>query len=332
MEIIVKQDIATVDSMTNEDASFPKENMITLIPGQQTKATGTSTTIGMSAEGTSIAFHNCYAVSGTVTVKDNVTAIKTTGVNLSITATSVITRSSGSFISEGYTATDPIFLKGFTADNNNGFFTIAAGGVAALTLTVDEITLTTEGSAASRTIIDMVDPQVDAAALQFNTTLNFSILAIGVTNTKPDVWYDFGRQFSDCTIKLTMLGGTGITPVKLGLVQAGYKIFFGRSQYGFTDGRKDLSITTQTTSGSYSSTTRAILREPQGTVVATLEHVHSMSVWLDAQNQFGYSMKYTKGAKYQEDSVIFAFLATPPAFKRDSPEGFEYNIRMKEIK
>jgi len=72
MEIIVKQDIATVDSMTNEAASFPKENMITLIPGQQTKATGTSTTIGMTAEGTSIAFHNCYAVSGTITVKDMV--------------------------------------------------------------------------------------------------------------------------------------------------------------------------------------------------------------------------------------------------------------------
>jgi len=331
MQIITEQFAETVDSMTNEDSSFPKENMITLRPGDVSKATGQSTTIGLTAQGNTAAFHNVYAVSGTITIKDNVGAVKTTGVNLSITATSTITRASGSFVAEGYTAGDEIFLKGFTNDANNGFFTIAGGGVAASTLTVTATSLVTEGSASGRSIINMENPEVDGAELHFVTKLTPTMAATGLTNSNVDVWYEFERYFSDCTVKLTLTGSSVYDPVHIGLVMIGFNTSFGRSQFGFRFGRQDLSIRTKTSSGSTANTTRPIIRQPQGTVSCEKQHAHNLQLWFDSQNQFGHSMKFTKDVNYHEDIVIFGFLPVPPVLRREKPLHLEYNVRAEEI-
>jgi len=65
-----------------------------------------------------------------------------TGTNISFTSPSTITRGSGSFLDDGFLDGQSLTING--SDDNDGYYTINT--VAALTITVDETTITTDGS------------------------------------------------------------------------------------------------------------------------------------------------------------------------------------------
>lgn len=325
MDIIRYQRFNSVDSMTNENNSFPMENAITQNPGQLAKATTTSTVLGLTGRGSAIALFNVTATTGVLTVVDNDEAIKTTGVNLSITTTSTITRASGSFSDDGYNSGDEIFLKGFTNEENNGFFTVDTVGTT--TMTVTETSFVTESAASGRSIINMKAKVVDEQTLYFWSFKSWTEYFLADIQEQAQHLVSWSQRLMDATVKLSL---TGTANISVGLLFMGELENFGTSKYGSGFEPQDLSVYSTAPSGGFNQTSRPVIQNMNVSLRCSMLKNRRFLRFLDeiGTNKSVFSIK--DSTSYQGDLIRFGKITEQPRVTWQKPDSLEYSVQIRE--
>lgn len=247
---IIESNVLSVQAMTNEDSSYPKENAITRQPKQIAKSTSTSTKILFSSTQriTNFALFNVSAETGSLKVLDLNEKTNVTGTDLSF---------SGSVISS--TSTDlSVFSDGDTiaiinSDLNNGTYTVS-GTPTGTSLTVSE-SFTTESAGASITISVFNDSDLsEDIDIDFSFCKSYTDYFQGDSYFIDKYFTSLNATYNNCIIQLELIG----TLPSIGLIFGGLARSYGISQYGSGAEIEDNSIFSRTANGSLNLVNRTV--------------------------------------------------------------------------
>ena len=260
MKVLFENLVTSINSMTNEDSDYPKENLVDKQPTRIAKSTTTSTQLTFLGAGTDFFLFNIHAETGRIRVINNDAAslVSVSGTDISISDSNTIASVSTdlSVFSDG----DTFVLAGFDTDGNTGLFTVS-GAPGTNSLDVVGTPFSAEGAGNTIRMIKADDPDIDET-IDFSWCQDFEDYFAGRVRQVTQWHKNFDWNWIDTTVILDLtISGTGrlgTNEVYAGLVFQGVAKNSGKSQYGAGESVRDSSIFRKTTNGSLLSVDRVL--------------------------------------------------------------------------
>jgi len=240
----------SVDSMTNENSSFPGSNAIDKQPQRIAKSTADWTTIvGSASSMTDIVLLNVFADTATVKVIDHSLTSVIDGTDISI-ASSVSIVSSSTDLSGLGDGVSIVMKNWSTAGNNGVFVTNGASSANAITVTGG---LTAEASGNNIEIVE-IDNQIEAD-ITFAECKTYTDYFSGISYVTDRDFQQLNTDITTATVVISLIG----TLPSIGLIYAGKSRSYGRTQYGPMDNIDDTSLYRRSTNGALNQVQRPVL-------------------------------------------------------------------------
>lgn len=327
MLIVKENKITQIESMTNEDSSYPKENAVNKQPKKIAKSTSTESAFIMSPSNvTQIAFINVNADSGNLSVVDHdgtSTVLSDDGV--SVTANNIF-HSDGTLDFSVFSDGEEFVVYGFsTNDNNNGTFTVS-GTPTATDITVVGTPLTVESAGDTVTLVSWATPDIDEA-INFSWCKTWTDYFSGNAINIDKYYKNFADDLVSSTIRVSL---TGTTP-SIGIFYAGRARSYGRSQYGTSKDIRDNSIFRRSVNGSLNQVARTV------NIDATVQVTCSNSEALALQDLYKYDNSSYKlfiikeDDSLQSDLILYGKIEEKPRLIWDLPDRRSYSARITSI-
>lgn len=253
--------------MTNENSSFPKENMIDKQPQRITKSSANSTTIVLSASSmTDLALFNVASDTAELKIIDHSLTDVFNGTDIEITSTTEIESTSTDLT--GIPSGSQIVMKNWATAGNNGVFTTTADS------TTTKITVTgglTIESAGPNIEIVEVDNEI-SESITFAECKSYTDYFTGVAYVTDRAYIPLGQDLATSTVIVGLIG----TLPSIGLAYAGRGRTYGRVQYGAMDNIDDTSLYRRSTNGSLNQVRRPVIFSATPQIEATNNEVYQI--------------------------------------------------------
>ena len=334
MKIIYQQKITAIDSMSNEDSSYPKANLIDKQPSRYAKATAGSTVICWNASGPDVALFNIYAETGRFRAINNdaTSAINVTGTDLSIADSNTL-HSTGTDLSV-FSDGDTIVISGFTTAANNGVFTVS-GTPTATDLDVSGTPFSAEAAGDTVRVVKATTPDIDVT-IDFSWCKSWTDYFSGRARQATQWLYDMGENWTDITCILNLdIDGTkrlGATYPYLGLIYQGLGRWFGKSQYGAGFPIRDSSLFAKTTNGSLLSVGRVLNVDMNFTATSTLNNAAALTeVFKNDNTNYKVFIMQDDGAGLQAYRFIYGKIEQKPTLVWNTPTLQRTNFSVTQV-
>jgi hypothetical protein len=267
MLILRSNTMQTVNSMTNENPSFPKENAIDKQPQRVAKSSANSTVIvGSASSLTDVALLNVFADTANVKVIDHSKTDVFNGTDIAITSATQITSVSTDLA--GIPPGSSIVIKGFSTAQNNGVFTTSG------TSSTNLITVTGGLSA------EIAGPNVEIVLvedeIEYNVTFaeckSYTDYFTGVAYVTDRHFEQLDQDITGATIILTLAG----TLPSIGIIFTGRSRSYGRTQYGAVDNIEDTSLYRKSVNGALNQVQRPVIFSASPQIEATNNEIYQL--------------------------------------------------------
>jgi hypothetical protein len=326
MLIIKSNKILAIESMTNEDSSYPKENAADKQPTRISKSTSTESTFIFKASLiTDIAFLNIVATAANLSLVDHSGTSTTYIDKTDIEVTGVSTFESGSTDLSVFSDGDSIVIYGFTSDANNGSF-VVSGTPTSNSLVVTVATLIVEADGDDVSIISWENPDVseDIKLVFCNTWTDwFNGNAIQKNNILTRLNYNY----INCTIKVTI---TGTLP-SIGIFYAGTARKYGTTQEGYSKNPIDNSIYNKTANGSLNQIPRVININASIPVSCTVAESIALEDLFKTSNSSYKLYIALEEEEFISDNFIYGKAEQKPKLIWGKPDQKNYTINVTSI-
>lgn len=250
MLIMRTNTMTSIDSMTNENSSFPGSNAIDKQPQRIAKSTENWTTIVGSASGiTDVVLLNVVSDTATVKVIDHSLTSVIDGTDISIASSVSIVSSSTDF--SGFADGVSIVMKNWSNSGNNGVF-VTNGASTSNVITVTG-GLTAEASGNNIEIVE-IDNQIEED-ITFAECKSYVDYFSGINYLTDRGFQQLNSDVATATVVISLIG----TLPSIGLIYSGKSRSYGRTQYGPMDNIEDTSLYRRSTNGSLNQVQRPVL-------------------------------------------------------------------------
>jgi len=326
---IMKNNVLEAEAMSNEDASFPKENCVDDQPARIAKSTASITEIIFSATNISdFAMFNISAADGGLKILDHdLPGNKVfTGTDVYISDNETIESTTTDL--EGLEADDIVTMYGWENDDNNGTFEVAADS------TTNEIKLKNNPLSVSIAGRNITIARFNDDDLSVDEDINFSFCKTWTDYFSGNAillskYYKSFENIVNATVKVSLAG----TLPSVGICYGGRMRTYGTTQYGQTDEQRDNSIYRESANGSLNQVVRPVNDDAVVPVSASRTEAEALKQLFTSDNDkfLVFLLKKDEADGLQSTLLRYGKAKMKPAISWELPNRKLYSIMITEV-